>query len=237
MPLQIKPDFKQFNKFKKLGKSQTIGVIKRSIRATLNDQAYSTQKRAKFVELPRSMTVRGKFNQSRIKVTTARGRDMTAEVGDISKGTYLGLFNLEKGLSENNKAIPHLQERRGGSRKRKIGKSKRLNSKPVRNVRTGGALSKLSISGYKGLFKMVNKSTKLNPGIYQFYGRTTITTNGFKRRKIEMVYDTQHPKTKANRNKWLERSTRHGASAKLTKRFWQRNQKRMLDKALQRLTT
>jgi hypothetical protein len=235
MAFFIKADFSEFKKFAKLSSSSTIGVIKRSIRATVNDQAFSTRMVAIFQEIPRSMLTRGRFNQSLVRVSPARGRSLVSEVGAIKKGNYDGLKNLELGKKESNKAIPHVKEVRGGSRKHKVTKSKQLSNVKFTKVKSRKALSSLSNSGYVGLFKISNKNTKLSPGIYQFKGKGRRNKKGFLERKIIMVRDTQHPTTRAKRNQWLLRSTKKGASAQLTTRFWIRNQERILKKALDRL--
>ena len=235
MSFFIKSDLKGFDKFAKLAKSAAIGVIKRSIRMTVNDQAWSTQKQAKFREIPKSMTTRGNFNQRTVRVTTARGRSLVSEVGNIKFKGYKGLSNLEKGKSEKNPAIPHEIEVRSGNRRKRVSKTKRLgNIGTFKNVTGGAFLSTLSRTGYTGYFRVSrNSSTKLSPGIYKFKGKgRRDKTTGFLNREILMVRDTQHPRTKPKRNQWLLRSSKRGASQSLTSRFWQRNQDKTLKKAL-----
>ena len=232
--LKIKVDFKQLNKFMKLSRKTAIGAAKRSIRATVNDQSWTTQKIAKFREIPKSMTTRGKFNQTQVRVTTAKSRSLTSIVGATTSKGYRGLKNLELGKTEKNSAIPHLKQMRGGNKRKKIPKSKRMSSRPMKLINSKKSLASTGNSGYKGLWKITNKFSKLNPGIYQYVGKGTRTQNGLLKRRIEWMYDTQHPQTKATRNKWLYRSTKKGSTPALTKRFWLRNSKRFIKSALDR---
>lgn len=236
---KIKTDFKQFDKYTKLVQTKAIGVIKRSIRATVNDQAFATRKKAVKVEIPRTMTIRSRFNLGLIRVETAKGRSLTAEVGAINRANYFGLRNIELSKPEKNTAIPHLQEVRGGSKQKKVTASKRLGKLgsfvTIKGSSSKLILSRLSKSGYGGYFKVIGKRTKLNPGIYKFRGKGVKERNkGFLRRKLEWVRDTEHPKTKPKKNQWLKRSTLRGASAGVTSLFWRRNQDRFLKKAYDR---
>ena len=117
---KILTDFKQFDKYTKLTQTKAIGVTKRSIRGTVNDQAFATRKKAVKVEIPRTMTIRSRFNLVIIRVQTAKGRSLTSEVGAINKANYLGLRNIELSKPEKNEAIPHLDEVRGGSKQKKV---------------------------------------------------------------------------------------------------------------------
>ena len=235
----IKLNFLDLNKFISLTRSSQIGVIKRSIRATVNDQAFSTQKQARFKEIPNSMTTRGKFNQSLIRVTQARNRSLTSLVGAINKGDYRGLRNIELGKTERNVAIPHIKEVRGGNKKKKVVPSKRLrrlgNFVKISGSGSNNKLKHLSLSGYKGYFQVEDNSTKLPLGIYRFSGKgKKDKRTGFRKRKLIKVRNTEEKRTTPKINKWLFRSTKAGSKPSLNIRFWIRNQNRFLKKAFDR---
>jgi hypothetical protein len=221
---KLTADFKQFDKFINFTRLQAIGIVKRSMRKTVNSQAWITRKFAQKKEIPNSMTTRGTFNQRTIRVRPAKGRSLTSEVGNIELGGYKGLTNLELGRTQENKAIPHIKEVRSGSKKKKIPRSKHMKSVKAkfRRIHKASDLRKLSNSGFKGYFEMRGgRPTELWPGIYRF---TTIQgKNKFgKRRRLEYIRDTSHPRAKAQLNKWLGRSTKKATSQGITNREWQR---------------
>ena len=223
-----------------MGKSKGIGVIKRSIRGTINDQAFTTQKAARFKTIPKSMITRSKFNQSLIRVTKAKGRSLSAEVGAINKDKYKGLKNIEFGKTEKNPAIPLLRENRSNNRKRKIPSSKRLGKlgtfKKLRGRNVGRQVSKLSSSNYNGSFQVMGSGSKLSQGVYRFKGVGKIDRRtGFRRRNIEMIRYTKTNKTKPKKMRWLFKATEMGSNAALTNRFWIRNQDRYLTQGLNKL--
>lgn len=229
---KIKPDLKEFEKFAKFGKTKGVGIIKRSIRATVNDQAWATRKKAQKIEIPAAMETRTRWNQSLVIVTTAKKRSLTSEVGAINKANYFGLRNIELGKKERNPAIPLLNEVRGGSRSKKITPKKQISSYgKVAKIRSKTQLRKLGNSGYTGYFEMKNNSTKLRMGIYKYRGKGK-RVNGLLRRNIEKFRDTEHKATKPRKVQWLKRSSMRGASAGVTSLFWRRNQIKFLEKAM-----
>jgi len=157
-------------------KGRSFNVMRRVI----NDQAKFTQITAKKKEIPRAMTVRtGSFNQRSVWAAFARGRELTAITGartDFAASqteSYLGLGNIELGKSEKNEGVPTTDISRGGSKKRKVFRSKRY--KYMKNVIkvSGGSARKtmaiLSNRGYKG-FIYHRAGLSMPKGIYQFVG-------------------------------------------------------------------
>lgn len=220
--LKLTVDFKPLDKFIDFTRLQAIGIVKRSMRKTVNSQAWITRKFAQRKEIPNSMITRGTFNQRTIRVTPARGRSLTSIVGNVELSGYKGLTNLELGKKEDNVAIPHVKEVRGGNKKKKITRGKRLkNLKPFKRVHKASQLKTLSNSGYKGYFSIKTRSTKLVEGIYKFKGVGKKSSFG-RTRGIEWVRETRLKTTKAKRNQWLKRSTFKGTSPGITNREWQR---------------
>lgn len=219
-------DLKDFKKFKKeLFGKKARGKMNGVMRGTINDQAFTAMKWAKKLEIPRSMQVRGKFNQSLVRVTKASGRSLVAIAGAIDRKGYDGLENIELGKSEKNTMIPHIKEARGGSKKRKVSKTKRVgNPDSMKQVSRKRTLYNLSKKDYKGYFNVTNNSTKLTRGVYKFTGRKkkNIKT-GFFGRSITKVRNTTNPTTTPKRHKWLLKSSKKGSSPAITQKFFNRN--------------
>lgn len=229
-------DDRELLQYARFNKNTARGIFFSSVRATLNDMAFSTQKQAKFNIIPKSMNTRGNFNQSLIRVNKAKGRGLTSFVGAINKNGYDGLKNIELARKESNPAIPTLKESRG-NKSRKLTPSKRLRRLgKFARPKTKRGLMHLSLNNYKGAFEINNKFSKLNPGIFKFGERVGKTSNGLIRRKILKLRDTEHNPTTPKKNKWLWKSTLLGASSDLTNRFYQRHFSKNYNRAVIRLS-
>ena len=210
MPDMFTVDFKQLDKFVKFSRKQSIGIGKFAMETALNNTAWDVRSKAQKVTIPRLLTTRSKFNQSLIRVTTAKAkRGLTSVTGAINKKNYLGLRNVELGLSVKNEAIPHVKEVRGGNIKRKVPKAKRLrNMGTIKQIRNKRELRALSRSGYTGYFKKIG-TVGIRPGIFHLKSLKTKT-------KLTWVRDTTHKTTKTRKIRWLKKAIKIGTSAKKT---------------------
>lgn len=211
--IKLKIDFKEIDKFINLTRTKSIGVMKRVMRATLTDQAYVTRHIAQKQEIPNSMNTRGNFNSMLIRATPATRSREFSEAGAIKHKNYDGLANIETSKSEKNKTIPSLTNVRGGNPKNKVIGSKRLGKLgDIKRISKPSELRALSNSLYRGHFRMMNNSTKLRPAIYKFEGEAKKLRNGWKRRDIKWIRDTEHETTKPKKNQWLWRSTQRSVN-------------------------
>jgi hypothetical protein len=236
-------DFNELKAFQKDLKKMTKNRFRRVMINTLNNQAFATMFQAKNKEIPSSMNTRGKFNQRFIRVRKADFKMLEAKTGAVkkipgAKKMYNGLRNIELGKRVKNPGIPTVDQSRGGSINKRV--PKRLTYAGLKDIRTidGSSapkqIAKLSRQNFKGTMR-IKSGLKMRKGFYKFSAkkipRKWVDSKGNTRKgkghELLLIKQKKRKTFAINKNMWLWRSTKGGASAKLTERYYKRNMKKM----------
>jgi hypothetical protein len=232
-----------------MGSRKAIGKFYRAIRATINDQAFGTNKYAKKKEIPRSMTTRGGFNQRSVWTSPARGRALEAITGGRASFSgnsgkpYEGLRHVELSGQEDTPNIPTVSGARGGVKSKKVKKSLRIkNIRPLIKLpasRPKQTLTELSKRRYRGAILIrkgqVGRGGGVRSGIYKFTGKygKFRGRKGFE--KLTLIQDTSKKTTSVRRRrKWLWNSSIKNSRPNVTLRFFARNVQRQFKSKLKK---